>query len=174
MWPLDESTLISMSSSEFGQQLFLFVDRVLWAIEAINFFSTTPAQRVQLAGYVTVYYRPVPWLLWIPGLIFFRALRLAMSLIACVMTVPTVDAATIVSYVQTLRGRLRFARREGLRVKRAENRSRMTYALELFVPTVIYVGTVRLLFSFLHYILFGSGQVQRDIGRDNRNNRVTI
>lgn len=132
------SCLTTLAQMSLGQVFLRGIDRGFWIIEKSAQWSL-PNHEVQTEENGKSFQsmelvRPLPWVLFLPGLIILRLLRFGWNLGAAVVGYPTMEPSDIVKYVQKTRRRLRMIKSNGvktLRQKRgASNRPLVSDSLE--------------------------------------------
>lgn len=106
-------------SSRVGQQAMTFIDRILCIVESLNFYAAPISQQQearQESKEMSDYKRPLPWFLFVPMLIFFRVVRIVMSVFAVLCGMQTVSPIMVVYYIQSLRRNLRYIKIQGSRM----------------------------------------------------------
>ncbi|XP_068976974.1 paternally-expressed gene 3 protein isoform X1 [Bombus flavifrons] len=105
------SVFIAMSQTVVGQTLFRMVDSFLWSVEKSAQWSL-PAQEIEAENSGKVFgkmklIRPLPWLIFLPGLLILRIIRCTINVGAYIFGYPQVQPITMVKFSQRIRRRLR-------------------------------------------------------------------
>ncbi|XP_051174712.1 uncharacterized protein LOC127290278 isoform X3 [Leptopilina boulardi] len=114
----------SFAKIPLGQTTLKLIDRVLWVVEKSVQWSL-PVQEAssdengKTFGEVELV-RPLPWILFLPGLILLRAVRIALNVGAFVCGYPLIQPSGIVKYVQKRRRQLRTIKNNGLKSMRIQ------------------------------------------------------
>ncbi|XP_053996478.1 uncharacterized protein LOC128886008 isoform X2 [Hylaeus anthracinus] len=106
-----ESTVVTASQTTLGQMLFKLVDSFLWVVEKSTQWSL-PAQEINAEENGKVFgkielVRPLPWILFLPGLVILRIVRVALNAGAFVLRYPRIEPSGMVKFLQKSRRRLR-------------------------------------------------------------------
>ncbi|XP_053972888.1 uncharacterized protein LOC128873367 isoform X3 [Hylaeus volcanicus] len=106
-----ESTVVVASQTTLGQMLFKLVDSFLWVVEKSTQWSL-PAQEINAEENGKVFgkielVRPLPWILFLPGLVILRIVRVALNAGAFVLRYPRIEPSGMVKFLQKSRRRLR-------------------------------------------------------------------
>ncbi|XP_012276905.1 uncharacterized protein LOC105697811 isoform X2 [Orussus abietinus] len=124
-----ESIVESMASAvEFaagislGQSFLKLCDRFLWVIEKSTQWSL-PMQEITVEENGKVFgqkelVRPLPWVLFIPGLIILRAIRTILNVGSFILGYPEVQPTRMVQFIQKSRKQLRTIKTNGLKTIR--------------------------------------------------------
>lgn len=106
-----ESAIISSSQTSVGQALFKLIDSFLWVVEKCAQWSlptheTAADENGKVFGKVDLV-RPLPWVLFLPGLVILRIIRCGLNVGAFILRYPPVQPSGMVKFVQKGRRRLR-------------------------------------------------------------------
>ncbi|XP_031365046.1 dentin sialophosphoprotein-like isoform X3 [Apis dorsata] len=120
-----ESVIITVSQTSIGQALFKFIDSFLWVVEKSTQWSL-PAHEIAAEENGKVFgrielVRPLPWLLFLPGLVILRIIRCGLNVGAFILGYPRIRPSGMVKFVQKTRRRLR-----AINVKAVKARRRIT------------------------------------------------
>ncbi|XP_043480146.1 uncharacterized protein LOC122509897 isoform X2 [Leptopilina heterotoma] len=113
----------SFAKIPLGQTALKLVDRVLWVVEKSAQWSL-PVQEPssdengKTFGEVELV-RPLPWILFLPGLILLRAVRIALNVGAFICGYPQIQPSGIVKFIQKRRRQLRTIKNNGFKSMRA-------------------------------------------------------
>ncbi|XP_043589120.1 paternally-expressed gene 3 protein-like isoform X2 [Bombus pyrosoma] len=105
------SVFFATSQTVVGQTLFKIIDSFLWVVEKSAQWSL-PAQEVEsddngkIFGKIKLI-RPLPWFLFLPGLVILRIIRCTINVGAYVFGYSTIEPSGMVKFVQRSRRRLR-------------------------------------------------------------------
>ncbi|XP_071860284.1 uncharacterized protein isoform X2 [Bombus fervidus] len=105
------SVLITTSQTVLGQTLFKIVDSFLWVIEKSAQWSLPPEEieaedSGKIFGKIKLI-RPLPWFLFLPGLVILRIIRCTINIGAYIFGYPRIQPSTMVKFMQRSRRRLR-------------------------------------------------------------------
>ncbi|XP_020720068.2 paternally-expressed gene 3 protein isoform X2 [Bombus terrestris] len=105
------SMFITTSQTVVGQTLFKLLDSFLWVIEKSAQWSL-PAQEIEAEDDGKVFgklklIRPLPWILFLPGLVILRIIRCAINVGAYIFGYPQIKPSGMVKSMQRSRRRLR-------------------------------------------------------------------
>nr|XP_033194120.1 myosin tail region-interacting protein MTI1-like [Bombus vancouverensis nearcticus] len=105
------SVFIATSQTVVGQALFKMIDSFLWNVEKSAQWSL-PAQEIEDEDKGKVFgkmklVRPLPWLIFLPGLLILRIIRCSINVGAYIFGYPQIQPITMVRFVQRSRRRLR-------------------------------------------------------------------
>ncbi|XP_026298848.1 uncharacterized protein LOC100576271 isoform X4 [Apis mellifera] len=122
-----ESVIMTVSQTSIGQALFKFIDSFLWVVEKSTQWSL-PAHEIAAEENGKVFgrielVRPLPWLLFLPGLVILRIIRCGLNVGAFILGYPRIRPSGMVKFVQKTRRRLR-----AINVKAIKARRRITCA----------------------------------------------
>ncbi|XP_029041436.2 uncharacterized protein LOC114875390 isoform X1 [Osmia bicornis bicornis] len=106
-----ESVIITASQTSVGQALFKLLDSFLWVVEKSAQWSL-PSHEVAAEENGKVFgkielVRPLPWVLFLPGLVILRIIRVGLNVGAFVLGYPKIQPSGMVKFVQKGRRRLR-------------------------------------------------------------------
>ncbi|XP_033180134.1 paternally-expressed gene 3 protein isoform X1 [Bombus impatiens] len=118
------SVFIATSQTIVGQAFFKMVDSFLWSIEKSAQWSL-PAQEIEAEDKGKVFgkmqlVRPLPWIIFLPGLLILRIIRCTINVGAYIFGYPQIQPITMVRFVQRSRRRLRAL---NLKIARSMRRS---------------------------------------------------
>ncbi|XP_043515392.1 surface protein-like isoform X2 [Frieseomelitta varia] len=117
-----ESLIIATVQTSVGQKLFKLIDSFLWVIEKTAQWSL-PSQEIAIEESGKIFgklelVRPLPWLLFLPGLVILRMIRIGLNMGAYVLGYPEIQASGMVKFVQRTRRRLRAMNLRAMKSKR--------------------------------------------------------
>ncbi|XP_076644840.1 uncharacterized protein LOC143354546 [Halictus rubicundus] len=106
-----ESMFITMSQTFVGMPLLKLIDYFLYVAEKSSQWSL-PANEISAEDNGKVFgkielVRPLPWILFIPGLVILRIIRGGLNVGAFILGYPRVEAIEMVKFLQKSRRRLR-------------------------------------------------------------------
>ncbi|OAD58025.1 hypothetical protein WN48_00817 [Eufriesea mexicana] len=106
-----ESVIITTSQTSVGQTLFKLIDSFLWVVEKSAQWSlpsqeSTAEENGKVFGKIELV-RPLPWILFLPGLVILRIIRGGLNVGAFILGYPQIQPSTVVKFVQKHRRRLR-------------------------------------------------------------------
>lgn len=106
-----ESMVLTASQTYVGQTLFKLLDSFLWVIEKSAQWSL-PSHEIAAEENGKVFgkielVRPLPWVLFLPGLVILRIIRVSLNVGAFVLGYPRIQPSGMVKFVQKGRRRLR-------------------------------------------------------------------
>ncbi|XP_063976704.1 uncharacterized protein Jabba isoform X3 [Diachasmimorpha longicaudata] len=116
------SCLTVLSQMSLGQVLLRVLDRGFWIIEksaqwSLPYHESVTEENGKFFQSMELV-RPLPWVLFLPGLILLRLFRLEWNVGALVFGYPTIEPSDIVKYVQKTRRRLRSIKANGIKTQR--------------------------------------------------------
>ncbi|KAG6801406.1 hypothetical protein HZU73_03527 [Apis mellifera caucasica] len=147
-----ESVIMTVSQTSIGQALFKFIDSFLWVVEKSTQWSL-PAHEIAAEENGKVFgrielVRPLPWLLFLPGLVILRIIRCGLNVGAFILGYPRIRPSGMVKFVQKTRRRLR-----AINVKAIKARRRITCAkdkrLTMIEAKKALIRSIRLTLSTL-------------------------
>ncbi|XP_012348244.1 LOW QUALITY PROTEIN: dentin sialophosphoprotein-like [Apis florea] len=147
-----ESVIMTVSQTSIGQALFKFIDSFLWVVEKSTQWSL-PAHEIAAEENGKVFgrielVRPLPWLLFLPGLVILRIIRCGLNVGAFILGYPRIRPSGMVKFVQKTRRRLR-----AINVKAVKARRRITCAkdkrLTMIEAKKALIRSIRLTLSTL-------------------------
>ncbi|XP_076683176.1 uncharacterized protein LOC143376581 [Andrena cerasifolii] len=106
-----ESAVITTAKSSVGQSLLKLIDSFLWVVEKSAQWSL-PAHEInaeengKMFGKVELV-RPLPWVLFLPGLVILRIIRTGLNVGALILGYPRIQPSGMVKFMQRSRRRLR-------------------------------------------------------------------
>lgn len=106
-----ESVIITTSQTSVGQTLFKLIDSFLWVVEKSAQWSL-PSHEIAAEENGKVFgkielVRPLPWILFLPGLVILRIIRGGLNVGAFILGYPQIQPSGVVKFVQKGRRRLR-------------------------------------------------------------------
>nr|XP_012140263.1 PREDICTED: uncharacterized protein LOC100874610 isoform X2 [Megachile rotundata] len=106
-----ESVVLTASQTSVGQTLFKLLDSFLWVVEKSAQWSL-PSHEIAAEENGKVFgkielVRPLPWVLFLPGLVILRIIRVSLNVGAFVLGYPRMQPSGMVKFVQKGRRRLR-------------------------------------------------------------------
>lgn len=106
-----ESVVLTASQTSVGQTLFKLLDSFLWVVEKSAQWSL-PSHEIAAEENGKVFgkielVRPLPWILFLPGLVILRIIRVGLNVGAFVLGYPRIQPSGMVKFVQKGRRRLR-------------------------------------------------------------------
>ncbi|XP_015118513.1 uncharacterized protein LOC107042131 isoform X2 [Diachasma alloeum] len=131
------SCLTVLAQMSLGQVLLRALDRGFWIIEksaqwSLPYHESVTEENGKFLQSMELV-RPLPWVLFLPGLIVLRLCRFGWNLGAVIFGYPTIEPSDIVKYIQKIRRRLRTIKTNGiktLRQKRVANHRPLEKSLQ--------------------------------------------
>ncbi|CAL7939373.1 unnamed protein product [Xylocopa violacea] len=99
-----ESVIITTAQTSMGQAFFRIIDSFLWVVEKCAQWSlpiqeTTSEENGKMFGKVELV-RPLPWILFLPGLVILRVIRYGLNVGAFLFGYPQIQPSGMVKFVQ--------------------------------------------------------------------------
>ncbi|OXU28129.1 hypothetical protein TSAR_008575 [Trichomalopsis sarcophagae] len=125
---MDKVNGLMMSGVESAAQMFIgqaflrLIDRILWIVEKSVQWSL-PSQEVSAKengktfGEVELV-RPLPWIIFLPALLFLRIIRIGLDALGAILGYPQVEPSDMVRVIQRGRRRIRAIKSSGLKSMR--------------------------------------------------------
>lgn len=171
-------------STRVGQNFVRFLDRLLGIAEALNFFSAPQSEQEEACRQIKgleKYQRPLPWIIFLPALIYCRTIRKVVFLLAASIN-KDFSAIMMVYHINSWRRQLNCVKLEALRAK-SEVRDHLPpipvllrYALNIFThgPLRMFLAVVNLVWGDKNYNKYSVMTAQRSVStwRGNGNTEL--
>ncbi|XP_076395621.1 uncharacterized protein LOC100874610 isoform X2 [Megachile rotundata] len=129
-----ESVVLTASQTSVGQTLFKLLDSFLWVVEKSAQWSL-PSHEIAAEENGKVFgkielVRPLPWVLFLPGLVILRIIRVSLNVGAFVLGYPRMQPSGMVKFVQKGRRRLRAFNLKAVKSVRRCNKDKRATMIE--------------------------------------------
>ncbi|XP_076763124.1 uncharacterized protein LOC143430634 [Xylocopa sonorina] len=148
-----ESVIITTSQTSIGQGFFHIVDYFLWIVEKCAQWSL-PTQEItseengKMFGKVELV-RPLPWILFLPGLVILRVIRYGLNVGAFLFGYPQIQPSGMVKFVQKNRRWLRTMNLKAVRSSRRKLSNHKDKRLTIIEAKKALIRSIRLTLSIL-------------------------
>lgn len=167
-------SLYYISATRVGQHAMTFLDRILCILEALNFYGAPVSQQQearQESKEVHDYKRPLPWILFIPMLLYCRVVRVFMSAVAFLCGWQPVTAMSVVEYLQSLRRKVRYVKIQGSRMMQNPegNPSNLPWTMKFIIsmftwgPLQFFTIVARLVLGEKQYHVYAAAPQPRSV-----------
>ncbi|XP_014230876.1 uncharacterized protein LOC106655168 isoform X1 [Trichogramma pretiosum] len=116
---LISSGVDSAAQMSIGQAILKAIDKVLWTIEkSVQWSLPSTDVRMEVNGKPSSevdFVRPLPWILFLPTLIFLRVVRISINLTASVLGYPKVEPIDMIQVLQKSRKRIQAIKSTGMK-----------------------------------------------------------
>ncbi|XP_015118514.1 uncharacterized protein LOC107042131 isoform X3 [Diachasma alloeum] len=174
------SCLTVLAQMSLGQVLLRALDRGFWIIEksaqwSLPYHESVTEENGKFLQSMELV-RPLPWVLFLPGLIVLRLCRFGWNLGAVIFGYPTIEPSDIVKYIQKIRRRLRTIKTNGiktLRQKRVANHRPLSVTSDEKSATESTIATFRTIDQKRKYAQISSDDQETDESEDeNLNSKI--
>ncbi|CAK9807213.1 hypothetical protein ANTPLA_LOCUS5232 [Anthophora plagiata] len=148
-----ESVIITTSQTSLGQMLFKLLDSFLWGVEKSAQWSL-PSHEVAAEENGKVFgkielVRPLPWFLFLPGLVILRIIRSGLNVGAFILGYPQIQPSGMVKFVQKTRRRLRAMNTKAVKSARRKMCNNKDKRLTMIEAKKALIKSIRLTLSTL-------------------------
>ncbi|KOC69848.1 hypothetical protein WH47_07058, partial [Habropoda laboriosa] len=148
-----ESVVITTSQTSVGQIFFKLVDSFLWCVEKSAQWSL-PSQEITAEENGKVFgkielVRPLPWILFLPGLVILRIIRCGLNVGAFILGYPQIQPSGMVKFMQKSRRRLRAMNTKAVKAARRKTSNNKDKRLTMIEAKKALIRSIRLTLSTL-------------------------
>ncbi|XP_076238848.1 uncharacterized protein LOC143181976 [Calliopsis andreniformis] len=148
-----ESIILRTLQTSIGQSLFKLIDSCLWVIEksaqwSLPAHEITAEENGKVFGKVELV-RPLPWILFLPGLVILRIIRGGLNVGAFVLGYPQIQPIGMVKFMQKGRRRLRTIQLKAVKCGRRKISTNKDKRLTMIEAKKALIRSIRLTLSTL-------------------------
>ncbi|CAL7939372.1 unnamed protein product [Xylocopa violacea] len=148
-----ESVIITTAQTSMGQAFFRIIDSFLWVVEKCAQWSlpiqeTTSEENGKMFGKVELV-RPLPWILFLPGLVILRVIRYGLNVGAFLFGYPQIQPSGMVKFVQKNRRWLKTMNLKAAKSSRRKLSSNKDKRLTIIEAKKALIRSIRLTLSIL-------------------------
>ncbi|CAK9833887.1 hypothetical protein ANTRET_LOCUS10505 [Anthophora retusa] len=148
-----ESVVITTSQTLLGKTLFKLLDSFLWGVEksaqwSLPSHEVTAEENGKVFGKIELV-RPLPWFLFLPGLVILRIIRSGLNVGAFIFGYPQIQPSGMVKFVQKTRRRLRAMNMKAVKSARRKMCNNKDKRLTMIEAKKALIKSIRLTLSTL-------------------------
>ncbi|XP_017875922.2 uncharacterized protein LOC108622511 isoform X2 [Ceratina calcarata] len=148
-----ESAMVTTSQTTIGQALFKLINSFLWVVEKCAQWSLPTHEVVaeengKVFGKVELV-RPLPWVLFLPGLVLLRVIRCGLNVGAFILRYPQIEPIGIVKFIQRNRRRLRAMNLRAVKAIRPNTSTTKDKRLSMIEAKKALIKSIKLTLSTL-------------------------
>ncbi|CAK9811409.1 hypothetical protein ANTQUA_LOCUS6799 [Anthophora quadrimaculata] len=148
-----ESVIITTSQTSLGKMLFKLLDSFLWGVEksaqwSLPSHEVTAEENGKVFGKIELV-RPLPWFLFLPGLVILRIIRSGLNVGAFIFGYPQIQPSGMVKFVQKTRRRLRAMNMKAVKSARRKMCNNKDKRLTMIEAKKALIKSIRLTLSTL-------------------------